>query len=112
MGPKIYVGGLPSSITDSQLQELFAPYGNVQSARVIIDRATGQSKGFGFVEMATPDEARKAILALNSAELGGRTLNVSEARPQEPRTGGGGGGGYRGGRPGGGGGGGRRDSRW
>jgi RNA recognition motif-containing protein len=105
MGSKIYVGGLAFSITDDQLRELFVPYGNVQSARVIMDRATGRSKGFGFVEMSTPAEAQNAIQALNSAEFGGRTLIVSEARPQEPRSGGGG-------RSyGGGGGGGNRDNR-
>jgi RNA recognition motif-containing protein len=102
MGSKIYVGGLPYSATEQQLTDLFAPYGTVESVRVITDKITGQSRGFGFVEMATDEEAKKAIQALNSTSLGGRTLTVNEARPQEPRTGGGGGG--RGGRGGGGGG--------
>lgn len=115
MGAKIYVGGLPYSATDQQLNDLFAPHGAVQSARVITDRFTGQSRGFGFVEMATSEEAQTAINALNGTQMGGRTLTVNEARPQEPRVGGGGGGGGRGGHGGGGGGGGRgggRGDRW
>ena len=92
MGSKIYVGGLPYSATEQDVQDLFAPHGNVQSVRVITDRVTGQSRGFGFVEMSTDDEARNAIEALNSTQMNGRTLSVSEARPQEPRGGGGGGG--------------------
>lgn len=105
MGSKIYVGGLPYSATEEQLSELFAVHGTVESARVITDKFTGQSRGFGFVEMASADEAQKAIDALNGTQMGGRTLTVNEARPQEPRAGGGGG------RPGGGGGGGKR-GRW
>jgi RNA recognition motif-containing protein len=98
MGSKIYVGGLPYSATEQQLSELFAPHGSVQSARVITDKFTGQSRGFGFVEMSTDEEAQKAIAALNATQLGGRTLTVNEARPQEPRMGGGGGGAGGGGR--------------
>lgn len=91
MGAKIYVGGLPYSTTDAQLSDLFAIHGAVASAKVITDRFTGQSRGFGFVEMSSSDEAQKAITALNGTEFGGRTLTVNEARPQEPRGGGGGG---------------------
>jgi RNA recognition motif-containing protein len=93
MGSKLYVGSLPYSTTEQQLSELFGQHGSVQSAKVITDRFTGQSRGFGFVEMATDEEAQKAIAALNGAELGGRTLVVNEARPQEKRSFGGGGGG-------------------
>jgi RNA recognition motif-containing protein len=93
MGSKLYVGSLPYSTTEQQLSELFGQHGSVQSAKVITDRFTGQSRGFGFVEMATDEEAQKAIAALNGAELGGRTLVVNEARPQEKRPFGGGGGG-------------------
>jgi RNA recognition motif-containing protein len=89
---KLYVGSLPYSTTEQQLSELFAQYGTVQSAKVITDRYTGQSRGFGFVEMATGEEAQKAIAALNGSPLGGRTLVVNEARPQEKRPYGGGGG--------------------
>lgn len=98
MGTKLYVGSLPYSTTEQQLTELFAQHGTVQSAKVISDRYTGQSRGFGFVEMATNEEAQKAIAALNGTPLGGRTLVVNEARPQEKRPygGGGGGGGDRG----------------
>jgi len=115
MGSKIYVGGLPYSATEQQLSDLFAAHGAVASARIITDKFTGQSRGFGFVEMSSDSEAQAAIAALNGAEMGGRTLTVNEARPQEPRTGGGGGGG-RGGFGGGGAGarsgaGGKRD-RW
>jgi RNA recognition motif-containing protein len=114
MGSKIYVGGLPYSATEQQLSDLFAAHGAVASARIITDKFTGQSRGFGFVEMSSDAEAQAAITALNGSEMGGRTLTVTEARPQEPRTGGGGGG--RGGFGGGGGGGrsgggGKRD-RW
>jgi RNA recognition motif-containing protein len=93
MGSKLYVGSLPYSTTEQQLSDLFAQHGSVQSAKVITDRFTGQSRGFGFVEMATDEEAQKAISALNGADLGGRTLVVNEARPQEKRSFGGGGGG-------------------
>jgi RNA recognition motif-containing protein len=93
---KLYVGSLPYSTTDQQLSEVFSQYGTVQSAKVITDRYTGQSRGFGFVEMATNEEAQKAIAALNGTNLGGRTLVVNEARPQEKRSFGGGGGGGQG----------------
>ncbi len=93
MGTKLYVGSLPYSTTEQQLNELFSQYGTVQSAKVITDRYTGQSRGFGFVEMATGEEAQKAIAALNGSTLGGRTLVVNEARPQEKRPYGGGSGG-------------------
>jgi RNA recognition motif-containing protein len=110
MGSKIYVGGLPYSATEQELSSLFATHGSVESARVITDKFTGQSRGFGFVEMSTGEEANKAIAALNGTQMGGRTLTVNEAKPQEPRSGGGGGDRGRGGF-GGGGGGGNRD-RW
>ena len=90
MGSKIYVGGLPYSATEQQLSDLFAPHGTVESVRGITDKFTGQSRGFGFVEMATDEEAKKAIAALNATQMDGRTLTVNEARPQEPRSGGGG----------------------
>lgn len=99
-GKKIYVGGLPYSVSDTQLEELFAAHGAVESARVITDRMTGRSKGFGFVEMTSESEAEAAINSLNGTQLGGRTLTVNEARPRENRGGFGGGGG--GGRPSGG----------
>ncbi len=92
MGNKLYVGGLPYSVTEGRLEEIFAEYGSVQSARVISDKFTGQSRGFGFVEMNSGEEAQKAIDALNGSQLDGRTLVVNEARPQERRPGGGGGG--------------------
>ena len=99
MGAKIYVGGLPYSTTEQQLSDLFAAHGSVASSRIITDKFTGQSRGFGFVEMSSDSEAQAAITALNGTELGGRTLTVNEARPQEPRSGGGGGrGGFGGGR--------------
>ena len=93
MSNKLYVGGLPYSVTEGRLEELFAQHGSVQSARVIADKFTGQSRGFGFVEMASSEEAQKAMEALNGTQLEGRTLVVNEARPQEKRMGGGGGGG-------------------
>ncbi len=104
MGSKIYVGGLPYATTEQELSDLFAQHGTVQSAKVITDKYTGQSRGFGFVEMGSEDEAKAAIGALNETELGGRTLTVNEAKPQAPRTGGydgNRGGGGRGGRGGG-----------
>jgi RNA recognition motif-containing protein len=99
MGSKLYVGGLPYSATQDELTDLFAAHGTVVSANIISDKFTGQSRGFGFVEMSSEDEAKAAIEALNSTEFGGRTLTVNEARPQAPRTGGGGrgGGGFGGG---------------
>lgn len=106
MGRKLYVGNLAYSVTDDTLSDLFAQFGTVDSARVITDRATGRSKGFGFVEMSTDEEAEQAISELNGKDFEGRALTVNEARPQEPRSGGfGGGGGGRGGFGGGGGGG-------
>jgi RNA recognition motif-containing protein len=102
MGKKLYVGNLAYSATDSDLQQLFSAHGTVQSAQVIMDRDTGRSKGFGFVEMGSDQEAQAAIAALNGMEHGGRNLTVNEARP---KTEGGGGGGGRGGHGGGGGGG-------
>ena len=98
MGSKLYVGGLPYSATDPELQDLFAPHGTVESARVITDKFTGQSRGFGFVEMSTSEEAAAAISAVNGTQMGGRTLTVNEAKPQESRSGGGRFGGGRSGR--------------
>ena len=86
---KLYDGNLSYSVNDSVLKELFGAYGNVESARVISDRDSGQSKGFGFVEMADAD-AQKAMSALNGKDQDGRALKVNEAKPQEARTGGGG----------------------
>jgi RNA recognition motif-containing protein len=103
MGKKLYVGNLAYGISDSDLEQLFGAYGTVQSAQVIMDRDTGRSKGFGFVEMGTDQEAQAAISGLNGTESEGRALTVNEARPKE--SGGGGGGGGRGGYGGGGGGG-------
>ncbi|MEE8241083.1 MAG: RNA-binding protein [Nitrospirales bacterium] len=87
MGNKLYVGSLPYSTTDAQLSELFAQYGSVASAKVITDKFTGQSRGFGFVEMATSEEAQRAIDGLNGTPLESRTLIVNEAKPQEKREG-------------------------
>ena len=110
MPSKLYVGSLPYSVNDESLSQLFSTYGTVESAKVITDRETGLSKGFGFVEMASEQEATEAINNLNGTGFEGRTLTVSKARPQAPREGGGGfrggpGGGGKGKRPGGGGGG-------
>ena len=105
MGKKLYVGNLPYSTDDAALESQFAAFGTVESARVITDRETGRSKGFGFVEMSSDADAERAIENLNGQSSGGRNLTVSEARPQAPREGGGGGG--RGGPRGGGGGGNR-----
>jgi cold-inducible RNA-binding protein len=116
MGSKLYVGNLPYSFSDSDMQQAFGQFGSVSSAKVMTDRDTGRSKGFGFVEMGSDAEAQAAIKGMNGQNMGGRDLVVNEARPMEaraPRTGGGGGygggggGGYGGGgRSGGGGGGG------
>ena len=103
MGRKLYVGNLSYDVDSSQLQSLFEAHGTVQSAEVINDRDTGRSKGFGFVEMGSDEEAQAAIAALNGQQHGGRALTVNEAKPREDRGGGGGGG--RGGYGGGGGGG-------
>lgn len=104
MGNKIYVGNLPFSATSESLNEMFSQFGTVDSAKIVMDRDTGRSKGFGFVEMSSGDEAAAAIEKLNGQDMGGRSLVVNEARPMEPRTGGfgGGRGGDRGGRGGGG----------
>ena len=107
MGKKLYVGNLGYGVSDSDLQKLFEAHGTVQSAQVIMDRDTGRSKGFGFVEMGSDQEAQAAIAALHGKEIEGRALTVNEARPKT--EGGGGRGGSGGGRGGyGGGGGGRR----
>lgn len=112
MGKKLYVGNLSYDTTDSELQQMFEAYGTVQSAQIIMDRDTGRSKGFGFVEMGSDQEAQAATEGLNGKQVGGRSLTVNEAKPKEDRGGGGrggygGGGGGRGGYGGGGGGGGR-----
>ena len=108
MASKLYIGGLAYSTTSDGLREFFTQSGNVLSATVITDRFSGQSRGFGFVEMNTAEEAQNAISQLNGRELDGRRITVEISNPQAPRTGGGGGGGGRpgggGGRPGGGGG--------
>ncbi|SBT07983.1 RNP-1 like RNA-binding protein [Candidatus Accumulibacter aalborgensis] len=106
MGKKLYVGNLGYNVDKSDLEKMFAAHGTVASAQVITDRETGRSKGFGFVEMGTDQEAQAAIAALAGKSLDGRNLTVNEARPQEGRSGGGGGGGFGGARRGGGGGGG------
>ncbi|MEY4636715.1 MAG: hypothetical protein RJA55_2513 [Acidobacteriota bacterium] len=125
MGRKLYVGNLPYTAAEQDLQELFEKVGPVESVTVMRDMATGRARGFGFVEMGTDEGAQKAITELHESQLGGRTLTVNEARPKEARGGGGfggggggrggggfgGGGGGRGG-SGGGGGGGRREPRW
>ncbi|MCI0684502.1 MAG: RNA-binding protein [Gemmataceae bacterium] len=116
MGKKLYVGNLAYSVTDSALQHMFEPFGSVVSAQVIMDRDTGRSKGFGFVEMGSDQEAQAAIAGMHGKESDGRSLTVNEARPKTEGGGGrrgGGGGGYGGGGGGGGrggygGGGGRR----
>ena len=108
MGKKLYVGNLSYSVSDSDLQQMFAAHGTVESAQVIMDRDTGRSKGFGFVEMGSDQEAQAAIAALSGKEHDGRALTVNEARPKSEGGGrggsGGGRGGYGGGRSGGGGG--------
>jgi len=91
---KLFVGNFPFSTTEADLQALFAPYGNIESVTVVTDRQTGRSRGFGFVEMGDRSEAEKAIEALNGKDLGGRAINVNEARPKND------GGGFRGGRGG------------
>src|SRR4051794_14014426 len=103
MGKKVYVGNLSFDTTDSMLEQMFGEYGTVQSAQVIMHRDAGRSKGFGFVEMGSDQEAQAAIAALSGKQVGGRTLTVNEAKPREDRGGGG-----RGGKGGYGGGGGRR----
>ena len=114
MGKKLYVGNLAYGVSDSDLEKLFAAHGTVQSAQVIMDRDTGRSKGFGFVEMGSEQEAQAAITALSGKEVDGRSLTVNEARPKTEGGGGrgGGGGGGGGGRGYGGGGGGRGGPRY
>jgi hypothetical protein len=114
MGNKLYVGNLPYGVRDNDLEEAFAEFGAVTSAKVMMERDTGRSKGFGFVEMGSDAEAQAAINGMNGQSLGGRAIVVNEARPMEPRPprsggSGGGGGGYGGGRSGGGGYGGGRE---
>ncbi|MCX6887117.1 MAG: RNA-binding protein [Verrucomicrobiota bacterium] len=113
MSAKMFVGNLSFSLTENDLQDAFSAYGSVVEANLMMDRATGRPRGFGFVTMSTPEEAQKAIDALHGKDLGGRPLTVNIARPREDRPAGGGGGGgprrdFRGG-GGGGGGGGRRE---
>jgi RNA recognition motif-containing protein len=109
VGKKLYVGNLTYNVNDTDLEALFAPFGTVQSAQIIVDRDTNRSKGFGFVEMETDAQAQAAIQGLNSREHDGRNLTVNEAKPRESRPSGGGGyGGGGGGRGGYGGGGGGR----
>jgi cold-inducible RNA-binding protein len=112
----IFVGNLSFNTNEDELRQLFEPHGQVDRVSIMTDRDTGRSRGFGFVEMASNEDGEKAIAALNGSQVGGRTINVNEARPKTERSGGGGGGGGggrdrgdRGGRGGGGGGGGRRD---
>lgn len=102
MGTKLYVGNLPYQATEEQLTELFSKHGTVLSARVVTDKYTGRSRGFGFVEMSSPDEAQQAINTLDGTQMGGRALKVNEAKPQERREGSYGAGGNRG----------RREERW
>jgi len=91
MGKKLYVGNMGYEVSSADLEQLFTPHGQVQSAEVINDRSTGRSKRFGFVEMSSDQEAQAAIAALNGRDHGGRLLTVNEAKPRAPRTGGGGG---------------------
>ena len=110
MGKKLFVGGLPWSVDDEGLKEAFAPFGTVAEAKVINDRETGRSRGFGFVTYSTDAEAAKAIKEMDGFVMGARTINVNEAQERSRSGGGGGGGGFSGG-GGGGGGGGRYDDR-
>jgi RNA recognition motif-containing protein len=116
MSAKLFVGNLSFNITENDLQDAFAAHGTVVEANLMMDRATGRPRGFGFVTMGSPEEAQKAIDALNGKELAGRALTVNIARPREERPGGGGGGGgrrdFRGGGGGGGGGGAGRRERY
>ena len=105
MSTKLYVGNLPYEVTESDLQTLFEAAGQVSTINIIRDRATGQARGFAFVEMSDAEGARKAISELDRHEYGGRSLTVNEAKPMAPRGNGGGGGGFGGGRQ-------RRESRW
>ena len=110
MGRKLYVGNLPYTAGEQDLEQLFASCGTVESVKIMRDMATGRARGFGFVEMGTDEEAQKAIAELHDRNFGGRNLTVNEARPMPARSGGGGGG-YGGG-GGNYGGGGRREQRW
>lgn len=112
MSMKLYVGNLPEKLTEEELKSMFTEAGHVASAKIIMDRYTGQPRGFGFVEMETKMDGQRAISMLNGKEVNGRTLKVNEARPQQKRGGFGGGGGGGGGRFGGGGGGGRTQRRY
>jgi cold-inducible RNA-binding protein len=98
MNKKLYVGNLPYSVTETELRDAFGAHGTIESVRIITDKFSGRSKGFGFVEMASEDEAQKAVDGMNGKELSGRAITVSEARPEQPRAprggGFGGGGGY------------------
>ncbi len=85
MNNKLYVGGLPYSTTDRELEETFSPHGTVSSASVVTDRMTGRSRGFGFVEMSTPEEAKAAIDALDQTQMNGRSIKVNVAKPRENR---------------------------
>jgi RNA recognition motif-containing protein len=111
MGRRLYVGNLPYSTGEAELQELFSKAGTVESVRVMRDAATGRARGFAVGEMSTDEEAQKAASEFNQFQMGGRSLTVNEARPK-PEGGFGGGGGFGGNRGGGGGGGGRREPRW
>ncbi len=99
MGKKIYVGNLSYAIDDQSLSDIFSSFGTVESAKVVTDRESGRSKGFGFVEMSSESEAQSAIEKLNGSDQSGRAINVSEAKPMAPREGGGGRGGFGGGGP-------------
>src|SRR5436309_2808583 len=110
MGRRLYVGNLPYTAGEAELQELFSKAGTVESVRVMRDAATGRARGFAFVEMATDEEAQKAATEFNQYQMGGHALTVNEARPKPEFSGGGGG--FGGNRGGGGGGGGRREPRW
>src|SRR3989440_10044712 len=113
MGRRLYVGNLPYTTGEAELQELFSKAGTVETVRVMRDAATGRARGFAFVEMARDEEAQKAAAEFNQYQMGGRALTVNEARPKpEGGFGGGGGGGHGGQRAGGGGGGRRREARW
>ena len=103
MGKKVYVGNMSYETSQADLEQMFGEHGTVESAQVIMDRDTGRSKGFGFIEMSNDDEAQAAITALDGKDCGGRALKVNEAKPRTSGGGGGGGGGYGGGRGGGGG---------
>jgi RNA recognition motif-containing protein len=105
MSTKLYVGNLPYETTETDLQALFAAAGQVSTVNIVRDRATGQARGFAFVEMGDDEGARRAIAELDQHQLGGRSLTVNEAKPMAPRSNGGGGGGFGGGRQ-------RREPRW